>query len=107
MLSIYLCLAGIDVHEQCCDINLNSTEVGSFRWNLGGCDRKRVFVCETKACNKRHFRCADGRKCVSEKSICDGDRDCDDGSDERQCGNGGYFEDLFLSADLPIWPYTF
>ena len=89
--------AGVNVNEQCCDMTLNSTELGSFRWQLSDCDRKRMFVCETHACNKHHFRCASGHQCVSGKSICDGARDCDDGSDERQCDHG---KDLSLFGNL-------
>lgn len=37
-------------------------------------------------CGSR-FRCTGG-KCISAHLVCNGDQDCDDGSDERQCGHG-------------------
>lgn len=37
------------------------------------------------SCSPREFTCSDG-SCVHEQSICDGNRDCRDGSDEVDCG---------------------
>lgn len=86
------------MNEQCCDINLNSTEYGEFRWSLTGCDNKRIFMCETFACNKYQFRCTNSQQCVGSKSVCDGERDCDDGSDELDCGLGKWDKCLFANS---------
>jgi len=37
------------------------------------------------SCSPREFTCSDG-SCVDEQLICDGNRDCRDGSDEVDCG---------------------
>ena len=40
-----------------------------------------------KSCNDDEFRCAYG-ECIPQQYRCDGDRDCEDGSDEKmKCSN--------------------
>ncbi|PZC72580.1 hypothetical protein B5X24_HaOG210911 [Helicoverpa armigera] len=56
----------------------------------------------TDSCSVNEFSCADS-SCISLSSICDGARDCDDGSDEAHCSPGsnlgGLTEDLVLHRD--------
>ena len=68
-----------------------SDRFGKYRWGLERCDLRLPFVCQTAACVEGDFRCADGRRCVSLTWVCDGVKDCDDGSDEAQCGQGKFF----------------
>ncbi len=37
------------------------------------------------SCNIHQFRCHDNSQCVSHWRVCNGRRDCRDGSDESQC----------------------
>jgi deleted-in-malignant-brain-tumors protein 1 len=37
-------------------------------------------------CVENQFACHDGTRCIADTWVCDGDRDCDDGSDETNCG---------------------
>ena len=43
-----------------------------------------VFYAAFRDCLDNQFRCASGH-CVSELFVCDGDRDCEDYSDEVNC----------------------
>ena len=40
------------------------------------------------SCHVDEFQCSNGR-CISEHRRCDNHRDCEDGSDEKQCGKAG------------------
>ncbi|KAK6170352.1 hypothetical protein SNE40_018764 [Patella caerulea] len=73
--------------KKCCDIGLNDTKYGKYRWILHGCESKRPFVCEIRTCERHQKRCSDGRGCICKNWICDGEKDCQDGSDERDCDN--------------------
>ncbi|KAK7111927.1 uncharacterized protein [Littorina saxatilis] len=55
------------------------------RWQERDKASRLPFVCRTEACVKGTFRCRDGKKCISNKWLCDGEYDCDDQSDESAC----------------------
>lgn len=57
---------------------------------------KHLFLClfisytyldfsETNPCEKNEFNCLNG-SCLINTKLCDGTKDCDDGSDEMHCG---------------------
>lgn len=56
----------------------------------------------TSKCSKNDHKC-DGVWCIHSSWLCDGERDCRDGSDERNCGNlslmylpTGFFKCLYV-----------
>ncbi|CAF1445644.1 unnamed protein product [Adineta steineri] len=55
--------------------------------HLSGVLRKRITNHRNDICQPNEISCSNriqGRKCVEKYWMCDGDRDCDDGSDEEQ-----------------------
>lgn len=38
-----------------------------------------------KRCQVGYYLCGDGSECISHRYVCDGDKDCEDGSDEQNC----------------------
>ena len=42
-------------------------------------------------CNQNQFMCSSSRNCIRASWVCDGDEDCSDDSDERDCGGKYHF----------------
>lgn len=65
---------------------------------------------EDQACiNKNYFKCWQGTGCISLRAVCDGVKDCADGSDERVCDNWSSHCDQYtefrVKAKLKIYIY--
>ena len=49
------------------------------------CNRVSECLTDECGCKEDAFRCVDGLGCIAMKNLCDGDKDCRDGSDECMC----------------------
>ncbi|XP_021360135.1 CUB and sushi domain-containing protein 1-like [Mizuhopecten yessoensis] len=68
-------------------------------WKRVPCMKKLPFICKTPAYPPGSFKCSKGLKAISEKWKCDGYRDCDDKSDEVDCGTAPYCN--WYSTNMP------
>ncbi|KAM4836633.1 prolow-density lipoprotein receptor-related protein 1-like [Thomomys bottae] len=50
-------------------------------------------------CTSSSVLCRDGKECISQKSLCDGERDCQDGSDEEHCSQFCHRPEIFQCLD--------
>ena len=53
-------------------------------------------------CPENGFRCDKSKLCIDSFSVCDGKNDCDDGSDERNCGNTVWENEKFTLTEKKI-----
>lgn len=44
-----------------------------------------LFVGLNHVCDANEHKCLDAGNCITDRWVCDGDRDCKDGSDELNC----------------------
>ncbi|XP_067672504.1 uncharacterized protein [Haliotis asinina] len=55
-----------------------------YYWSFGPCEMKLSYVCQRPACPSGSYHCTSGR-CLNQNLVCDGEDDCGDASDERNC----------------------
>lgn len=72
---------------------ITSFQFGQFRFLVRICRVRRLLLLilflipfGSPACRVYEFSCATAGQCVPQAWRCDGETDCRDGSDERQCG---------------------
>lgn len=73
-----------------------------FSLNASGtaCLLKKQVQPATVVCEKGYFRCKNKIKCIDVGFVCDGDQDCDDGSDEQYGTDGPCVRNDKLPCDL-------
>ncbi|XP_071094759.1 uncharacterized protein [Haliotis cracherodii] len=58
----------------------------SWKMYMGVCDTLMPFVCQALPCPSGTFRCDSG-KCIGSNNMCNGENNCGDFSDERNCNS--------------------
>ena len=54
------------------------------------------------SCRSDEFMCSHPRRCITQRWVCDLDRDCEDGSDETDCRMSALLAHLCLLIRRPI-----
>ena len=47
----------------------------------------QIFICLTAPCQDDEFSCEAEKRCIGEKLVCDGTKQCQDGLDEKYCNS--------------------
>ncbi|XP_048256923.1 uncharacterized protein LOC124140301 isoform X3 [Haliotis rufescens] len=61
-------------------------KMDTYYWSFGPCEMKLSYVCQRPACPSGSYHCTNGQ-CINQNLVCDGDDDCGDASDERNCAS--------------------
>ena len=66
-------------------------------------------MCHSPGCEAGWFLCEIGHPCIAKESVCDGTKDCPDGSDEfvSRCGGEAKRLSVCLSVCLSVNTYIF
>jgi len=83
-------------HECICHVHFCALSVNRFgKW----------FHCNFVACTDDQFKCTDTGRCISESWVCDGIRNCDDGSDESKCSKCCFCLLVFVNMYAQNWQF--
>jgi len=76
-----ICTIGCQLDEDCDDEDFRCMQPAE---GLGWCLPSDTFP-EDPGCEDNEFECHDGSDCVPPEEMCDGENNCDDGTDEADC----------------------
>jgi len=69
-------------------INHKKEEIFNLILNLAKTENLCYVILGTFRCEQKELKCNSSQFCVPMAWVCDGENDCDDGSDERYCPVG-------------------
>ncbi|KAL8625326.1 hypothetical protein ACOMHN_044469 [Nucella lapillus] len=68
----------------CAYLQRQGSGSSTWRWHLANCHLDLPYLCQATPCPDNTFRCDTGQ-CLGTSSLCNGENNCGDNSDERNC----------------------